>query len=73
MNVPVAIVAKDRRGRWGVKVKWPRSGSWTRTMPFWPRFVWHGPFGDTSWRGENWADAKWFAETFNRPFEGSRP
>lgn len=42
-----------RRGRgWGVKVRWPRTGPWTRTMLV-PRFAWHGPCGNNSAR---WPD-----------------
>ena len=47
--VPKVRVARSLRG-WGVKVRWPRTGPWARTMLF-PRFVWHGPFGNgrTRW------------------------
>lgn len=41
---PETKVVKSWRG-WGVKVRWPRSGPWARTMLF-PRYVWHGPFGN---------------------------
>jgi len=45
---PETKVVKSWRG-WGVKVRWPRSGPWSRTMVI-PRYVWHGPFGNSSTR-----------------------
>lgn len=47
--VPQVRIRKDWRGRWGVQVKWPRSGPWHRTLRF-PRWCWHGPFGRSDQR-----------------------
>jgi len=44
MDRPLIKVVKDGK-KWGVKVKWPRRGPFARTMLF-PRYVWHGPFGN---------------------------
>lgn len=59
-RVPVVRVRRDRRGLWGVQVKWPRTGPWTRHMLF-PRFAWHGPFGNPRARWEKRSSAEIFA------------
>ena len=61
MDAPPVRVKRDWRGRWGVQVKWPRSGPWARLLLF-PRFVWHGPFGDASRRWTHEENALVFAE-----------
>lgn len=60
MGRPVVKVFKTGK-KWGVKVKWPRSGPWARTMLF-PRFAWHGPYGCKQWRWDNNEGAVAFAE-----------
>jgi hypothetical protein len=61
MGLPKVRIRRDWRGRWGVQVKWPRSGPWPRWLLF-PRFVWHGPFGIASYRWAKADGAKVFAE-----------
>jgi hypothetical protein len=51
-NFPEFKVVRDGK-KWGVKVRWPRSGPFARKMLF-PRFVWYGPYGDK--------DARWATE-----------
>lgn len=53
--------------KYGVKVKWPRNGPWTRTLLF-PRFVWHGPFGNTSYRWDQSTGAISFANLCEQHF-----
>lgn len=45
MDRPAFRVHKDWRGRFGVQAMWPKSGPWAKHQ-WWPRWVWHGPFGN---------------------------
>jgi hypothetical protein len=67
MIAPEVKVARDGK-MWGVKVKWPRTGPWKRTLLF-PRFVWHGPLGmdDCRWTDRHAADA--FANMLRQEIE----
>lgn len=62
MDRPIFKVVQNGK-KWGVKVKWPRSGPWSRTMLF-PRYVWHGPLGNKHWRYDTVTDAISAMNTF---------
>jgi len=63
ITVPMVRAHKDWRGRWGVQVKWPRTGPWAKLQKR-PRWVWHGPFGFNKTRWPDQAAAESAADSF---------
>ena len=61
MPEPAVRVQQDWKGHWGVQVKWPKSGPWTRTLIF-PRWCWHGPLGNRTARWPDRVGADAFAK-----------
>ena len=60
---PEVRAHQDWRGRWGVQIRWPGSGPWARHQ-LWPRWVWHGPWGDGTFRYDSKANAQIAATVF---------
>jgi hypothetical protein len=63
LDKPEIRAHQDWRGRWGVQIRWPATGPWTRHQ-LWPRWAWHGPFGNGAFRYDSKVNAEAAAEAF---------